>query len=672
MVDALVSAEDSKKKQEKRVKELQARDARLNKKAQSLHKRPSRAPAERKSEAVSRKRGGGGRGGRGRGGGRKSSAGAERQASSDDDEDEETKDEDDDDDASDCSTDDSEDASSSPAKQPPASSSSSSSSSSPSAAATSSAAGDAASSPDPSLPVANTKEALTAAFDAVFHKHIGVRLSDKDVKTFISARRRVFKKQLGFALSQPEAHLLLILDRVQTVFRQLDKDEDKMERELILGLFGGVLGGLAQKILGVAGWSVGRLMRLTKDGTDIPGYLKDAKSKAKAKAAPPSVEEGGLPPNLVRQRNRICKTTGRSMKEEREIALRYFSLPQFAEADIMSVFLQYQFDTTGGDPTKQPPLSRAHFYTVAPESRKRRKKPDLHRVECEHCHRTLKLRVEEVEEPGPPIKIRKKKASKSKDADKRSGDAATAPAEGGAGGEGGGGVGGAAAGGEGGGGPGEAKEGQQAQEGTEEKRREEENKAEVEAEAKAAEEAEVTTIPGPSIKRLKVEVVKSDTAPAAHQHQQQQQPHPQLSAPLLPQLPPGLSSMPSSLAPPKPRVRKRKARDEAAPASTASGEPAAGGPQPRPAEAAPPKRRGRPKKVRPQLHLTQEMLPHLPFVNPALLLSQAQAAAAAVANTQQPQPQQQAAAAPGAMQAPLLPAMQPKLSSGPAEAVAST
>ena len=59
----------------------------------------------------------------------------------------------------------------------------------------------------------------------------------------------------------------------------------------------------------------------TKGGTDITGYVRETKAQMKG---------GG-------QRNRTCATTGRSMKVEKEVALRYFSLPQFAEANVMSI-----------------------------------------------------------------------------------------------------------------------------------------------------------------------------------------------------------------------------------------------------------------------------------------------------------------------------------------------
>ena len=249
-------------------------------------------------------------------------------------------------------------------------------------------------------------------------------------RQFITGRRRLFKRQLGYIVSHPESLLTLLLHRAKTLYKAFDKEEDKVERDLLIALFGGVLGkGLTQRMLGVAGWSVGRVFLCTKDGEEIIPYIHDIKRRIKSgrpldlsNGLPgwPAPHTAGVPPSsdipkeLVRQRNRICKSTGRTMHEEREIALKYFSLPQFLNADIMTIFLQYSFDMTGGDPNKQPPLSRAHFYSVAPEEKRRKRKPEVHKVDCCHCHKQVKIRVEEVEEQGPPIKVKRKKSKQLK------------------------------------------------------------------------------------------------------------------------------------------------------------------------------------------------------------------------------------------------------------------
>jgi len=234
--------------------------------------------------------------------------------------------------------------------------------------------------------------------------------------------------------------------------------------------------------------------------------------------------------------------------------LKYFALPQFANADIMAIYLQYAFDTTGGDPSKHPPLSRAHFYSVAPEEKRRKRKPELHKVDCFHCHKPVRIRVEEVEEQGPPIRVKKKKSKKMKKKKKEEGteegsgkgqdstaEGQEGPVEGTT----------------------EAKDEEKKEEGegTEEKKSEGEEKKEGEGK-----EEEVEFIPGPMVKRIKVEVV-----------------------------PPQLEEA----APPVKRERLKRKRGDWGSADAVE-EPQRT-----------PKKRGRPKKERPALTITQGMIPLL-------------------------------------------------------------
>ena len=421
-------------------------------------------------------------------------------------------------------------------------------------------------------PVPMTKASLTQAFSGLFsllQSPQGATASA--LRTFTIARRKMFKQQLGYVVANPEALLALLLHRAKATFKALDKDEDKVEREMLVALFGGVLGkGPTQRMLNIAGWAVGRVMSLTKEGEEIAPSVKESKRRAAktgksavdpSSSSSPNGPASDLPAQLIRQRNRICKSTGRSMHEEREIALKYFSLPQFANADIMTIYLQYQFDTTGGDLTKHPPLSRAHFYSVAPEEKKRKRKAEVHRVDCTFCHKPIRIKVDEVEEPGPPIK--KRKVKKEKKAAKPGTAAAAAPGEG--------------------------AEGQPAQAASEEGKEEAQaeskeekmdGKEEKEEKKEGADDGE--TVPGPMVRRIKLEVVTTpDDA---------------------------LSNTPK-----QPRMKRKRGEGAAAQPATAA---AADGTTPK-------KRRGRPKKERPQLTLTQEMLPLLPpSIQPHLAASQ--------------------------------------------------
>ena len=611
MVDAVVSAGDTKEEREERKAKEAKTQSPPRKRGRSSSKQKGKGKRKR-STAGRRKGGKGGKkvassSAKGGGGPRRGRSAADAgrvgpgsSSASDEEEAEEASDAD----SSDSSDDSSDDSSAAPSAVPPASSSSGFSSS-PTTALGSAAEARAAArvaEPPPAPPVLNTRDELIAAFNGLYRKHISPGTTNLDLSAFHCARRRLFKRQLGFALSYPEAKLLLILDRARALFKGLDKEEDRIEREMLVALLSGVLGGgLAQKVFGVAGWAVGRSMRGTKEGADIASYVREAKTKMKAGGAAGPQDESRGPHQLARQRNRMCKTTGRSMKEEREIALRYFSLPQFAEADIMSIFLQYQFDTTGGDPTKQPPISRAHFYTIAPQSHRRKRTPETQLIECEHCHKPLHVRAEQVEEQGPPIRVKKKKLSKKrtlKADDSSSVAAAPRAAEAEGGGEGGGGGGGGAA-SEEGKVVEEKAEGEEQKEGAEEA---EERKDEA-AEEQAGEDA-VMMIPGPMVKRIIVEVVKT------------------------PFLPP---------SPPRRGSRKRKVPNEGVQAQAdAQADVKASASESE--SLVVPKKRGRPKRIRPPFRLTEEMLPHMPFANPPLLHHSLHSAASSSAQLLPPMP----------------------------------
>jgi len=102
------------------------------------------------------------------------------------------------------------------------------------------------------------------------------------------------------------------------------------------------------------------------------------------------------------------------MKEEKEIAASYYDRPENVNKDIIAIYAQYYQDQTGGDSTKRAPLSRANFYQLAPEGKKRRRKPEVLRVECEHCEKLMRIRVEEEEIPTKITKKRKVKRLKQK------------------------------------------------------------------------------------------------------------------------------------------------------------------------------------------------------------------------------------------------------------------
>jgi hypothetical protein len=114
--------------------------------------------------------------------------------------------------------------------------------------------------------------------------------------------------------------------------------------------------------------------------------------------------------SLLRSRKRMCKVTGRSMHEEKELAFSYFLRPDLADKDIMQVYLQYKRELGGGEHAKCP-ISRAEFYRIAPEAKKRKLK-EQGRSTCEHCHKETSYTKAEVSpsiHPKRPMSSRKKR-----------------------------------------------------------------------------------------------------------------------------------------------------------------------------------------------------------------------------------------------------------------------
>ena len=206
-------------------------------------------------------------------------------------------------------------------------------------------------------------------------------------------RKQSFKHYLGAPLNDSDAVLVSVLRRAARLFASLGGGRAasgeavelyRVERELLLALFASELPlPLVSSLFDVSGSSVKRLLEHTGGGDELESYISQAKQKRLSLSS--SSSQSAAAASTCRPRNLICKRTGRPMRDEKAFAQSFFQRPQLASADISSVWLEYVKETTvaaagsggaGSDGTeaRRPPLSRAHFFTLAPEERRRKRK----------------------------------------------------------------------------------------------------------------------------------------------------------------------------------------------------------------------------------------------------------------------------------------------------------
>ena len=246
-------------------------------------------------------------------------------------------------------------------------------------------------------------------------------------RQWLRQRKQLFRSYVGAPLTDPEALLVSLLRRAARVFAQLgggrtasgEKVEQyRVERELLLALFASELPlPLVSSLFDVSSSGVRRLLEQTGAADELESYINQAKQKRLAKSSTSSQLTGSASSRL---RNLICKRTGRPMRDENAFAQSFFDRPQLAQADISTVWQQYVRETTaagGGDgveATSKPPLSRAHFFTLAPEERRRKRKQQSDcTVACEHCGAVKQADADEAKQQQTQARAENEKMTKS-------------------------------------------------------------------------------------------------------------------------------------------------------------------------------------------------------------------------------------------------------------------
>ena len=254
-------------------------------------------------------------------------------------------------------------------------------------------------------------------------------------------RRQLFRSYVGAPLTDTDALLVSLLRRAGRVFASLGGgrtasgekvEQHRVGRDLLLALFASELPlPLVSSLFDVSSSGVKRLLEHTSNGNELEPYISQAKQKrlAQSSSSPQSTSASSRPRNL------ICKRTGRPMRDENLFAQSFFQRPQLVHADISTVWHEYVRETTAargdgggesdGTEGRRPPLSRAHFFTLAPEERRRKRKEQSHEnVACQHCGAVKHAKVEEAKEQPSG---ERKESERSTSSGTRAGHAADAP-----------------------------------------------------------------------------------------------------------------------------------------------------------------------------------------------------------------------------------------------------
>ena len=238
-------------------------------------------------------------------------------------------------------------------------------------------------------------------------------------RQWLRQRKQLFRSYVGTPLTDTDALLVALLRRIARLFAALGGgrtatgervEQHRVERDLLLALLASELPlPLVSGLLDVSGSSVRRLLEQTSGGDELEAYLSQAKQKRATHSASSPAAAG----SAARSRNLICKRTGRLMRDENAFAQSFFQRPHLAHADISTVWQEYVKESTaaaeGGGAeeaveAKRPPLSRAHFFTLAPEERRRKRKEQREcalSVACQSCGSVKQAKAEGVsEQPG--------------------------------------------------------------------------------------------------------------------------------------------------------------------------------------------------------------------------------------------------------------------------------
>ena len=276
----------------------------------------------------------------------------------------------------------------------------------------------------PSSPVSLTEPVDRQSLISAFAVPPSAFLSASWHRQWLRQRKQLFRSYIGAPLTESDATLVALLRRAARLFTALgggraasgEKVEQyRVERDLLLALFASELPvPLVSSLFDVSSNSVKRLLEQTGGGDDVEQYINQARQKRLAHCSTSSQLASTRPRNL------ICKRTGRPMRDENAFAQSFFQRPQLAQADISTVWQEYVRETTAtagggsdGAEVRRPPLSRAHFFTLAPEERRRKKKeqPDC-TLTCQHCGSVKYAKSEERTEQ--PLEERKESGKATK------------------------------------------------------------------------------------------------------------------------------------------------------------------------------------------------------------------------------------------------------------------
>ena len=199
-----------------------------------------------------------------------------------------------------------------------------------------------------------------------------------------------------------------ILNKARAAFHSLDHHEHKLERDVILAIFGSEMTRQStMELFGTSAWTIQRINAKTKDCTDLSSYLTAWKRRVHGLRRD-SADGKSTTAVAARKRNRICKSTGRPMSQEKDIALTYFDRAEFADSDILTIYQCYAAEQRDGDNDHTVPLSRAQFYSIAPASWRRQPKAEIETLTCNFCHKTNKVKIEEIAEQVKRKRVKRK------------------------------------------------------------------------------------------------------------------------------------------------------------------------------------------------------------------------------------------------------------------------
>lgn len=166
---------------------------------------------------------------------------------------------------------------------------------------------------------------------------------------FESNRKKIYRQHIGSAIIHPDATFLNILKKAAATFQALDSNEHKMERDVILSIFGSELTRQAtMNIFKTSAWTIQRLMTKTKNATNLPEYIQNWKQRVRIIK---TIDKNGnvAVHSTTRAKARICKSTGRTIEEERKIALDFWNKPEMAGKENAVVWRAYKQEMTGLD-----------------------------------------------------------------------------------------------------------------------------------------------------------------------------------------------------------------------------------------------------------------------------------------------------------------------------------